>query len=85
MAIEMETQQSPTPDQINNQYALNFIYGVEEERETSIDILYKSPSSTISFNENLSPWQLTNEQISKRVSSLLLVIKISDSEENYYI
>jgi hypothetical protein len=61
----METQQPPTPVQIDNWHALGFIYGVEEQSTTEApaDILHESPPSTIPFDEDSPPHQPSSEPL----------------------
>jgi hypothetical protein len=61
-AIEMETQQPPTPVRIDNWHALGFIYGEESTTEAPADILHESPS-TIPFDEDSPPHQPSSEPL----------------------
>lgn len=90
----METQQPPTPAQLDNWHDLGFIYGVEEgiATEAPTDILLESPASppsTIPFDEDSPPRQLpservpSGEEVGEAAGSSSPVIEISDDEENH--
>ncbi|KAI7971164.1 hypothetical protein EIK77_004679 [Talaromyces pinophilus] len=84
----METQQPPTPAQIDNWYTLGFIYAVEEGImiDTPTDISLKSP--TIPFDEDLPPDQPPSEllpcsqEAGHAASSPALVVEINANKED---
>uniref|UniRef100_A0A093V6S0 3-phytase B n=1 Tax=Talaromyces marneffei PM1 TaxID=1077442 RepID=A0A093V6S0_TALMA len=86
----METQQPPTPVQIDNWHALGVIYGVEEESTTEApaDILHESPPSTIPFDEDSPPHQPSieslppSQDVGHTASSPSLVVTFRIDEED---
>lgn len=88
----METQQPPTPAQINDWHALGFTYGEGVAPESPTDIILESPASlpsTIPFDEDSPPQQLpservpSGEEVGEAAGSSSPVIEISDVEENH--
>jgi hypothetical protein len=88
----METQQPPTPAQIDNWHDLGFIYGVEAgiATEAPTDESPASPPSTIPFDEDSPPRQLpservlSGEEVGEAAGSPSPVIEISDDEGNHH-
>uniref|UniRef100_A0A093X9Z2 Zinc metalloprotease ZmpB n=1 Tax=Talaromyces marneffei PM1 TaxID=1077442 RepID=A0A093X9Z2_TALMA len=84
----METQQPPTPAQIDNWHTLGFIYAVEEEitTENPADISLESP--TIPFDEDSPPYQPPSEllpssqEARQAASSPAPVVEINADEED---
>ncbi|KAI7977219.1 hypothetical protein EIK77_004066 [Talaromyces pinophilus] len=87
-SIEMETQQPPTPAQIDNWHTLGFIYAVEEGimTDTPADISLESP--TIPLDEDSPPDQPPSEllpssqEAGHAASSPAPVVEIDADEED---
>ncbi|EEA18519.1 hypothetical protein PMAA_007980 [Talaromyces marneffei ATCC 18224] len=87
-SIEIETQQPPTPAQIDNWHTLGFIYAVEEGimTDTPADISLESP--TIPFDEDSPPDQPPSEllpssqEAGHAASSPAPVVEINADEED---
>jgi hypothetical protein len=86
----METQQPPTPVQLDNWHRLGFIYGAKEESTTEApgDILHESHPSTIPFDEDSPPHPPPSEplppsqDVGQTASSPSPVVNLRTDEED---